>query len=103
MLKVTLPLYICHLRADFCDLKVLPVADADFNIVAEFDLQSNRKRLLYNGNSYVYHSSTNRATSDEMVFWTCVGYQKGCKAQAITKVVNGTTKMRLSTEHHNHL
>lgn len=70
-----------------------------FNIVPKLcRSQRGGEALLHNGFAYCKHISNNTTT----YYLRCSSYQRGCRARAPTKVVNGTIRMKLTQINHSH-
>lgn len=74
---------------------------SEFNIEPTFGLSKRSKRifLLHNDFKYISKSSSNKETSE----WQCIRHiSHKCTAQAITKILKGTTMMKLTQPFHFH-
>lgn len=77
------------------------VIDRDTNLDLANFVQTNRggRKLLIDGYSF----TVNRKLNENLISWKCTKYKQfGCRARAVTRVVEGTEFVKLSKPEHSH-
>lgn len=77
------------------------VIDRDTNLDLANFVQTNRggRKLLIDGYSF----TVNRKLNENLISWKCTKYKQfGCRARAVTRVIEGTEFVKLSKPDHSH-